>query len=252
MRQSAVVTGVPVSSQGASHVVAGVPSRTTARIGGVDAFNDTQMARAIAESQRAAQSSQHQTHPQQIRPPQASGEESFEEQMRRAIEESQRAQPAQPVTAAPHPPAPRAVDSFDEQMRRAMEESQKTTLNDFERRAQTLKVPSEPADGEAGSAWLFFRIGEVTIKRRFWSDNSMNDVYNYLQCSRATFEAFGADEVQVVNMTTYPPSIIDFKRDGGRTLQAHELWPSGRLAVQSQGDDPESALPPAPDPAYLN
>lgn len=105
-------------------------------------------------------------------------------------------------------------------------------------------MPSEPADGEAGSAWIFLRIGEDTIKRRFWSDNSLNNVSHFVQSNPATFEVFAADEVpeaadcssravaastyhpalnmqvQLVNMTTYPPSILDLEMDGSRTLQA--------------------------------
>ena len=176
-----------------------------------------------------------------------------EEQMRRALEESSRAAavaPA-PIPAAAPSSARAGGMSYNEQMKKVMAESKKTALLDFERRAQELKVPSEPEDGAAGSAWIFFRIGDVTVKRRFWSDNSINNMLHFLQCHPQVFEVFGADDIQVVNMTCYPPSIIDLAMDGPRTLQACELWPSGQIAIQRQGEDPQHALPPAPDPAHI-
>jgi len=140
--------------------------------------------------------------------------------------------------------------SFDEQIAHAMAASRQTAVADFERRAASLRVPSEPEEGASGSVWLFLRLGEKTIKRRFWCDNSLNDVKNYVMCQREAFEAFGADPVQLVNTTTYPASLIG-ESDFERTIQALDMWPSGRIAVQALGDDPTKALPPAADPDDL-
>ena len=198
----------------------------------VSAYNDEQMRRAMAESQVMAAASGPPLAP-------AFG------QVPNRIE---------PQNVAPVPRPTAAVTggmSYDEQMRKVMAESKKTALLDFERRAQELKVPSEPEDGAAGSAWLFFRIGDATIKRRFWSDNSIKNVLHFLQCHPLVFEQFEADDIQMVNMTCYPPTVVDIATDGSRTIQFMELWPSGQIAIQRLGDDPKTALPPAPDPAYL-
>ena len=125
-----------------------------------------------------------------------------------------------------------------------MKESKKTALYDFERRAERLKVPSEPENGAAGSAHLFFRIGETTVKRRFWSDNSLNNVFDFVQCHSLVFDEFGAENLQLVNMSAYPAEVLDLATDGPRTLQACELWPSGQLSIQRQGDDPAKAKSP--------
>jgi len=196
---------------GGASVVTGVPVGPSSGSGGgsVNAFNDAQLQKAIEESQRG----------------------------------SKKVHVAAPAPAKPKVPVKREP-TYEEQLAMVMAESKKTALYDFERRAERLKVPSEPEEGAAGSAHMFFRIGEHTIKRRFWSDNSLNNVYDFIQCHTLVFETFGADNLQLVNMTTYPASILDLTMDGPRTLQACELWPSGQLSIQRQGDDPKKALPP--------
>jgi len=233
------VVGTSVPFGGGQPVVTGVvvPSTSGGRggsIGNVNAYNDEQMRRAIAESQAAARPA-----PTTSVPFGGGGQPAAAGVV--AASASTATSTAAPQRAA------RTGMSYEEQMEKVMAESRQTALLDFERRAQQLKVPSEPEDGSAGSAWIFFRIGDSTVKRRFWSDNSINNVLHFLQCHPLVFEEFGAEDIQVVNMTSYPPSVIDIAMDGPRTLQACELWPSGQIAIQRQGEDPRKALPPVPE-----
>lgn len=148
-------------------------------------------------------------------------------------------------------PIATASSDYEEQLQQAMKDSEMTASADFDRRAVSLRVPTEPEDGASGSTWIFVRIGEETIKRRFWSDNSLNDVFNFVLASPSTFREHALAEIQIVNTTTYPPSVLDIPQDGSRTLQSLELWPSGRLCVQVRGSNPDLALPPAPDPTMI-
>jgi hypothetical protein len=213
--QAGVVTGIAVPAPPAAG-------------GGVNAFNDAQLAAALAAS--ATDSGR----PSQPPPAAPISTAPFGSRGGAVPGVAIPAPSPTPSTAAAH--SSRTM-SYEEQMKMVMAESRKTALYDFERRAESLKVPSEPEDGAAGSSWLFFRIGDATVKRRFWSDNSITNVSHYVQCHTAVFEEFGADPIQLVNMTTYPPEILDLERDGPRTLQACELWPSGRIAIQAKGDE---------------
>lgn len=102
-----------------------------------------------------------------------------------------------------------------------------------QRAAALAKVPAEPRAGDAlaSCCQLTFLAdgGERIARRRFDSENTLEDVRNFVR-SLPSVPVGGA--LRLENVTTRPPKELDQVRDMRRSLYALDLWPVGKVAVR--------------------
>lgn len=107
------------------------------------------------------------------------------------------------------------------------------------RAAYLAKVPAEPTadeDGRASSACV------ITVKlagvdpykarigtRRFDSDNTLLDLFNYV---RSLEQTPNAERITIENVTTRPARLLDPNTDGSKSLYALDLWPRAQVQVR--------------------
>ncbi|XP_025109075.1 FAS-associated factor 1-like isoform X2 [Pomacea canaliculata] len=89
-------------------------------------------------------------------------------------------------------------------------------------------VPEEPAeDAEGAVSRLRFRVpGGGVITRSFWSENTLQDVLNFL-----TAQGFHTEDYKVI--TTYPRRDIT-QLDSTQTLQSAKLFPQETLTLEEK------------------
>mmetsp|Transcript_30199 Transcript_30199/g.60618 ORF Transcript_30199/g.60618 Transcript_30199/m.60618 type:complete len:159 (-) Transcript_30199:364-840(-) len=108
---------------------------------------------------------------------------------------------------------------------------------DEKRRAGfAARVPPEPAEGAAGSTKLCVHLGSASHWRRFDSDCTLEDVFNYIRSLPET-PARPPDEWRLADVTLRPAKPLDASTQLGLTLKALGLWPSGQLRCRLDGQD---------------
>lgn len=99
-----------------------------------------------------------------------------------------------------------------------------------QRAAALAKVPEEPQAGDATSSACQISIhahGERIARRRFESDNTLEDVVNFVRSlASAPPEPFVLE-----NITTRPPRVLDQRVYGACSLYSLDLWPVGHVKV---------------------
>merc|ERR1712146_206519 len=96
-----------------------------------------------------------------------------------------------------------------------------------------MKVPEEPAEGEAGSCALCFHVGQnAPIWRRFESCSTLEDVLNFARSLPTTPLPRSESPLGLRNITTSKPGReLDTRQQLGLTLHTLDLWPSGHIEV---------------------
>lgn len=110
------------------------------------------------------------------------------------------------------------------------------------RAAHLAKVPAEPKAGEvdAASSVCVISVRLVSVEgeraadahvvtRRFASDNTLDDLINYVRSLDRIPEA---TELSIENVTTRPARTLDPTTQGSLSLYALDLWPRGQVQVR--------------------
>ncbi|KAK7501481.1 hypothetical protein BaRGS_00007285 [Batillaria attramentaria] len=111
-----------------------------------------------------------------------------------------------------------------EERKRREEEAVKEAIKE----SIAKSVPDEPAeDAEGAIAKLRFRIpGGQLIERRFWADNTLQDLLNFL-----TGKGFHTEDYKV--LTTYPRRDVT-QLDLSQTLESVKLYPQETLTLEEK------------------
>lgn len=102
------------------------------------------------------------------------------------------------------------------------------------RAAFAAKVPREPpegGDGRESTAVITVKVGDdsVACTRRFNSDDTLDDLCNYVRSLRSA----PSGAMRVENVTTRPARLFDLGKEGSCSLYALDLWPRGKVLVTS-------------------
>ncbi|KAK7100551.1 FAS-associated factor 1-like [Littorina saxatilis] len=113
---------------------------------------------------------------------------------------------------------------MEEEMKRAEEKAVKEAIEESIARS----VPDEPAEGANGNiSQLRFRVpGGKQITRRFWAENTVQDLLNFI-----TGQGFHMEEYKV--LSTFPRRDIT-QLDSSQTLEAAKLYPQETLILEEK------------------
>lgn len=110
------------------------------------------------------------------------------------------------------------------------------SAEEMERRNELRKkVPMEPEEGAAGTTRITVFIGDAVLKRRFTSDDTLNQVVNWIGASYSSYmplKLTQSKSCELVDVTLFPHKTVNVKDDGNRTLQALGFWPGAELRVK--------------------
>lgn len=105
------------------------------------------------------------------------------------------------------------------------------------RQAFASRVPDEPAEGAAGTAKICTHVGGSSTWRRFRSDETLEDILNFVRSLPGTPAVRDVRELKVANVTTRPATAFDANTQLGLTLQTLGMWPTGHVRCRVSGSD---------------
>lgn len=103
------------------------------------------------------------------------------------------------------------------------------------RAAHLAKVPAEPkADGATSACVITVRApGGAPATRRFESDNTLEDLVNWILSLECVPETEEVGALTIENVTVRPARRLELSRDGQASLYALDLWPRGQVEVRA-------------------
>lgn len=120
---------------------------------------------------------------------------------------------------------------FDEEIKKIKLSANSSEQEAILRAGYQSKCPNEPLGGRG--ALIQITLGDETVRRRFDSDDVLQDVLNWLGGHGSCIPVkLLSREWCLVDKNRYPINPIDCKINSKRTLQYVGFWPSGKLEIR--------------------